>query len=426
MALAISGTNLFAGTWGGGVFLLTNNGTSWTPVNTGLPNKPVGALAVKGTNLFAGTGSGVFLSTDNGGNWILAGTPFSGFSEMLSVGTNLFAGTRSGVFLSTDNGTSWTPVNTGLLDSNVMALAISGTNLFAGTDTGVFLSTNNGTNWSDISAGLPRGFYGIITVGALAVDGTNLFAGSSGRGLKAYHESGRGVFLSTDFGTNWAAVNNGLTDTSVSALAISGTNLIAGTAHPGWDAGGGVFLSTNSGASWTQTNLQGHGVLSFAVSGSSLFAGAWLGGVFLSTNNGTSWTQVNTGLLDTIATALAISGTNLFAGTYSGVWRRPLSEMITSVEESEARLPSPFTLGQNSPNPFNPTTTIRYGLLKASHVTLTVYNMLGQQVAQLVDEQHQAGYHDVVFRGDGLASGVYFYRIQAGDFVASKKLLLLK
>ena len=59
-------------------------------------------------------------------------------------------------------------------------------------------------------------------------------------------------------------------------------------------------------------------------------------------------------------------------------------------------------------------------------MTLTVYNTLGQQVAQLVNEQQQAGYYDVVFRGDGLASGVYFYGIQAGSFTSVKKLLLLK
>ena len=64
--------------------------------------------------------------------------------------------------------------------------------------------------------------------------------------------------------------------------------------------------------------------------------------------------------------------------------------------------------------------------MHASSVMLAVYNTLGQQVAQLVNEQQQAGYHDVVFRGEGLASGVCFYRLQAGDFVASKKLLLLK
>ncbi len=101
--------------------------------------------------------------------------------------------------------------------------------------------------------------------------------------------------------------------------------------------------------------------------------------------------------------------------------------LVVSVDEPRMPLiPQTFTLHQNYPNPFNPSTTIRYGLPNTSQVSVVVYNTLGQHVAQLVNEQQQAGYHDVVFRGDGLASGVYFYRIQAGDFVASKKLLLLK
>ncbi len=93
---------------------------------------------------------------------------------------------------------------------------------------------------------------------------------------------------------------------------------------------------------------------------------------------------------------------------------------------SRSSLPKQFTLDQNYPNPFNPSTTIHYGLPHSLFVTLTVYNTLGQQVAQLVNEQQQAGYHDVVFRGDGLASGVYFYRIQAGGFTSVRRLLLLR
>ena len=96
------------------------------------------------------------------------------------------------------------------------------------------------------------------------------------------------------------------------------------------------------------------------------------------------------------------------------------------VEEKPLGIPLATKLEQNFPNPFNPSSTISYGLPHTSFVTLTVYNTLGQQVAQLVNEQQQAGYHDVVFRGDGLASGVYFYRIQAGEFVSTKRLLLLK
>jgi hypothetical protein len=90
------------------------------------------------------------------------------------------------------------------------------------------------------------------------------------------------------------------------------------------------------------------------------------------------------------------------------------------------RTPSAFTLYQNYPNPFNPSTTIRYALPARSHVTLTVFNVLGQQVATLVDGTQDAGDHDVKYDGTGLASGVYFYTMRAGDIVRTKQLLILR
>lgn len=89
-------------------------------------------------------------------------------------------------------------------------------------------------------------------------------------------------------------------------------------------------------------------------------------------------------------------------------------------------LPTTFALEQNYPNPFNPVTVIKYSLPRASHVSITAYNILGQMVATLADEMKEVGYHQVEFDGRSLASGVYFYRIESGDFVATKKLLLLK
>ena len=137
------------------------------------------------------------------------------------------------------------------------------------------------------------------------------------------------------------------------------------------------------------------------------------------------WVQTN-GPYGGYVYAFAVSGTNLFAGTEGGVWRRPLSEMITSVERLVSDLPSEFSLSQNYPNPFNPSTTIRYGLPHKSAVQLTVFNTLGQQVAQLVNAEMEAGYHEVQFDGNGLSSGVYFYRIQTGSYVETKRLLLIK
>jgi hypothetical protein len=88
--------------------------------------------------------------------------------------------------------------------------------------------------------------------------------------------------------------------------------------------------------------------------------------------------------------------------------------------------PDGFILNQNYPNPFNPTTTIRYGLPQSSPVTLVVYNTLGQQVATLIEGEQKAGYHEVKFDASGLASGMYLYRIRAGDFVQTRKLLLVR
>jgi hypothetical protein len=89
-------------------------------------------------------------------------------------------------------------------------------------------------------------------------------------------------------------------------------------------------------------------------------------------------------------------------------------------------IPRSYALGQNYPNPFNPSTTITYGLPKASQVSLTIYSPLGQKVGDLVTGVKEAGFHMVTFDGSNHPSGFYFCRMQAGDFVATRKLLLVK
>ena len=92
----------------------------------------------------------------------------------------------------------------------------------------------------------------------------------------------------------------------------------------------------------------------------------------------------------------------------------------------QANLVTTYSLSQNYPNPFNPTTVIDYTIPKESHVMLKIYDVLGQEVETLVNEDQNVGRYQVQFDGSRLASGVYFYRLVAGNHVVTKKMLLLK
>ena len=104
----------------------------------------------------------------------------------------------------------------------------------------------------------------------------------------------------------------------------------------------------------------------------------------------------------------------------------PASAATVIGQRPAEAVPSGPALEQNFPNPFNPTTTINFSLGKAANVKLVVYNILGQQVSELVNEKMQAGAHTVQFKANNLATGVYFYRLEAGSYVDVKKMLLLK
>jgi len=135
-------------------------------------------------------------------------------------------------------------------------------------------------------------------------------------------------------------------------------------------------------------------------------------------------------------------GTTLLAHAYAftdlhaepGTWLYRLEEIDRDgtrrysepVLAADGSVPASFSLAQNYPNPFNPGTTIRYALPEKSHVTLSVFNALGQHVVTLLEETQGAGFHEVKFDGSGLPSGAYFYRVQAGGFSGTKKGLLIR
>jgi hypothetical protein len=291
-----------------------------------------------------------------------------------------------------------------LTDTRVRVLFVRGSDLFAGSSGGgVFRSTDHGANWTQVNNGMAH-----TIIYDFTVSGTNLFAGTNG-----------GVYLSDD-GTNWIEVNDGLTNMYAYALILTDTNLFVGTRD-------GVFLSTDNGTSWVHTGLTGKIVMSFAVYGTDIFAGTHGDGLFLSTDNGASWTEINDGLTNNTILSFAVDSAYLIIGTDGGgVWKRPWSEMVTSVNRLSEDIPLHYKLEQNYPNPFNPSTMICFSMPDRRHVRLSVYDLLGREVSQLVDEEMEAGWYSVIYDAAGLASGVYLYRLEVGSFVRMRRMIILK
>jgi len=103
-----------------------------------------------------------------------------------------------------------------------------------------------------------------------------------------------------------------------------------------------------------------------------------------------------------------------------------LHQTHTGAFENKIEIPQNFSLSQNYPNPFNAATVIRYTLPEPANVVIEIYDILGRRVKTLISEQQQAGYHQVIWNSQDNSSGIYFYRIQAGDYTETRKMLLLR
>jgi len=391
-------------------------------VQTNLPNMTVYTFTISPNGyLFAGTENGVYRSTDSGINW--TATPLTGHRvfALAASDTNLFA-SANGFYRSTDYGTSWVrPIN----GVSGYALAISlnnfgGTNLYTGNGYGVFLSIDNGTTWTQILD--PSSWTLSLAISEDSTKGTTIFAGVGSE----YVADGR-VYQSSDNGATWSYTEMGthmITSLAVSSNGSGSANIFAGA----WFEG--VSLSTDYGANWVWVNLglTNTAINALAVCDTNIFAGSCGEGVFLSTNNAANWTSVNSGLPNySLIKSLVVFDNYLFAGIVNGgVWRRPLSEMITSVGGSSDGLVTNFALEQNFPNPFNPSTTIRYSIPISEFVTLKVYDVLGNEVATLVNEEKPVGTYEVEFSSERLSSGIYYYELRAGQFTQTRKMIILK
>jgi photosystem II stability/assembly factor-like uncharacterized protein len=380
-----------------GTFLSTDAGKNWSKVSSFLSD--IGPIKIDPTNskiIYTRVVWAIdpdftvsYVSRDGGQTWQGLFTSLSRYEggSIVEFDPNdpktIYIGTGPGTLRkSTDGGDNWDSL--ALPENDMSCLAISQTNdniLYLGSIHGVLKSTDKGATWKQV------GFsFQVNNVSSLVVDPTNpniVYAG-----LFSFGGTLGGIYKSTDGGKTWNPQNNNIdsTDQSVGVLKINPKNheqifrMYSGP-HPPRHL---MYISTDGGNSWLdydQGLSQSHGITSIAID---------------------------------------IKKNRVFVGTVSGIY---FNDLILN----NYYKPTPiFELYQNYPNPTNGSTTISYKLVFENFVTLEIYDVLGEKIKLLVNKFQYIGKHSVVFNVTGLASGTYFYKLTAGNYAQTKKIMVLK
>jgi len=371
-------------------------------------------------------GPPLVVRTTNGGTWTLAlGTGIGATVPLFNVwaidaNTALVTGsnaTASYIYKTTDGGLTWTTVFTqtgGFIDGIVMKDATNGIMYgdpvpAAGGRWTIFRTTNAGNTWDSTGCYLPQTGSEAGWNNDMCVVGNNVWFGTNN--TKCYYSS--------NFGSNWTAQATGEAGTS-------GSEVYFNNATTGLYGGAALKLTTNSGTNWNTNAGTGTGNFSGITGdgGNSFWTVRFSAAIGYSSNNGSTWSTAYTTTAGTVnhitrsRTGLLLYGCKsngqiVKYGVTTGV--TPVSNVVDN-----------YALSQNYPNPFNPTTNIKFAIPQSGFVTLKVYNMLGKEVASLVNGNLTAGSYDIDFNALTLSSGIYFYRLESGNFVETKKMMLIK
>jgi photosystem II stability/assembly factor-like uncharacterized protein len=410
-----------------GLILRTEDGGEhWTRQVQNASNRLLFGVGFADLNhgIAAGESGRVLHTTDGGTNWIEGTTlPMNLYfgvsypSPALAFAVGGEQGVAGTIMRTTDAGLTWSVVHA---DSNHSLWDIdfvSATNGIATGSSGIILrTTDGGETWTPQSSGVYADLRGVKMVDSLTA-----FVAASG--------NDDGIILrTTDAGGTWSSVF----DAPGAFSCVDFINAIQGwVAGPGWDgASDGIIVrTTDGGTTWEYPddfqvvgNFYG---IDFADAFTGYVAGT-SGLVLKSTDGGTTWTEIPLRTYGNLYGVAVRDANHVTVVGSLGAILATSSGGVLGVPLDEAAIPVFPRLTHNYPNPFNPQTTIEYSLPERTQVSLTVYSLLGQLVQTLVDEPQGAGVHRIRFSGDGLSSGVYFYRLVAGTRAVTHRMILLR
>ena len=380
-----------------------NANAQWVQMSNGMgTDKKVFSLAAKDNLIFAGTNTnGIYISSNNGLSWYQSSLGNISVNAIHVEGSDIYVGTSyTGVYRSNDNGTNW--IQTSLNASTVYSLASNTYYVFAGYDSGICKTTNKGETWTYNDKPSTRSFL---------ANGNYVLAGTMG-----------GVYISTNYGQSFSYGT--MSSNFFLSLSFHNNIIFGGLAYYG------IYKSTDNGMNWSATTLDTVTNRTFAKYNNNLLAGCG-SGVYLTNNNGVNWVQKNEGMSGNYwVSSMIISNGFIYAGTpYQGLWRRPLSD-ITSINEITGVVSVSYSLSQNYPNPFNPVTKIKFDVPSVKQaslfVNLKVFDITSREIQTLVNESLKPGTYEATFDGSKLNSGVYFYKMTAGNYSETRKMLMIK
>lgn len=455
---------LVAGTYR--VWRTTNNAANWSAISgdltgdgTGSSGNKISTVVVAAGNsnvIYAGCGNGrVQVTTDGGTNWNLrtTGLPNSYCTRITTEPNNpgiayaTFSGytANNKVYKTTNYGVNWTNISSNLPNIPVSCIVVNPSdvnNIFVGTDLGVFSTNSGGGSWVQDNEGLAN-----VSVSDLDYRSSDnkLFAATHGRSMYSTSLTGGGsqtLALSYDDGTPtsgyyWQvagqASGNRITPTVNGAklieMSIYFTGINQGTAsytpivlqYTGSAPGSAYATIQTKVASnipgWDVTDLSSYSI----IANSDFIVGLEYDGTNRPTfgydpvDNGRAWDFDG-------------NGWSSWTETY---FMRATIQTVTSIAEISTQIPDKFEVSQNYPNPFNPSTKFKYALPEGKNVKVIIYDLNGRRVTELVNNYQNAGTYEVTWNGKNdsgvkVASGSYIYRIEAGDFIQVKKMVLLK
>jgi hypothetical protein len=352
-AITAMGSGIAVGTEDQGVFISTDQGSSWTASGDGLPQGIVGALGYSGVNLVASVGSKIYLSPGSGTPWTEVTTPWvDGCNELMALGTDLYAANDGyGVYRSTDHGHTWVPDRNGLYGNSlsVVSLAHDGTRLFASTYGGLYAKAIAGTQWAHFDTGLPYLAYDIIAYGDTLYAATDYGVARSPTDTAAWGPTGHtsrsiavvaanGMVIAgaepsaggilkrpADGSLAWAPSNAGFNALDTWTVFADG-NLVAAATATGLQVSrdqGQSFAAADSGIVYSEY------ISSITAWRGNLYAATFYGDVFMSADSGRTWTRAGNQFNFSYITAFAGTEDALFAlsGQYV-VYRLPVGDSI--------------------------------------------------------------------------------------------------